>query len=72
LRVLSLVNRLLPGPQDTGAPQPGHTAEPRSPWYTRLTRPDRAAARRWHQHDDPTPRSVENDVTADLDRSNAQ
>src|SRR3954447_20844402 len=58
LRVLSLVNRLLPGPQDTGAPQPGHTAEPRSRWYTRLTGPDRAAARRWHQHDDPTPVSA--------------
>jgi short-subunit dehydrogenase len=55
LRVLSLVDRLLPGPTGAGEPQPGHTAEPRSPWYTRLTGSDRAAARRWHQHDDPTP-----------------
>jgi short-subunit dehydrogenase len=55
LRALTLVNRLLPAPTGSGGPQPGHTAEPRSPWYARLTGADRAAARRWHEHDDPTP-----------------
>jgi NAD(P)-dependent dehydrogenase (short-subunit alcohol dehydrogenase family) len=55
LRVLTLVNRLLPGPVGSGGPRPGHTATPSSRWFDRLTRTDRAAARRLHGHDDPTP-----------------
>ncbi|MCO1660958.1 SDR family NAD(P)-dependent oxidoreductase [Pseudonocardia humida] len=52
LRVLTLVNRLLPGPVGSGGPRPGHTATPPSRWFARLTRTDRAAAARLHQHDD--------------------
>jgi NAD(P)-dependent dehydrogenase (short-subunit alcohol dehydrogenase family) len=55
LRVLGLVNRLLPAPTGSGGPRAGHTAEPSSRWFARLTRTDREAARRLHEHDDATP-----------------
>lgn len=54
LRTLALVNRALPGPVGSGGPRPGHTAEPTSRWFHRLTRRDRIAALHWHEHDDPT------------------
>jgi len=57
LRALTLVNRLLPGPVGSGGPKPGHTATPSSRWFARLTRTDREAAARLHQHDDEMPPS---------------
>lgn len=54
LRLLSAVERLLPtgtgGPQ---LPRPGHTTPPAPSWFQALTGLDRAAAHRYHEHDDP-------------------
>jgi short-subunit dehydrogenase len=55
LRVVSVVNRLLPGPGGSDRPVPGHAAGSRTGWFARLTRRDRDAGQRWHQHDDPVP-----------------
>ncbi|HZG90475.1 MAG TPA: SDR family NAD(P)-dependent oxidoreductase [Pseudonocardia sp.] len=57
LRVLTLVNRLLPDPVGSGAPQPGHTTSRPAAWFRRLTALDRDAARRFHEHEDPAPAS---------------
>jgi NAD(P)-dependent dehydrogenase (short-subunit alcohol dehydrogenase family) len=55
MRALAVVNRLLPGPTGSGAPRPGHADPEPSPAVQRSTTPDRVAARRFHEHDDPTP-----------------
>ena len=57
MRTVAAVERLLPGPlapDGSGArPEPGHATGRQPGWFTRLTRPDRRAARRWHELDDP-------------------
>jgi short-subunit dehydrogenase len=55
MRLLAAVDRLLPDPTGSGEPKPGRLAEPVSRLYERLTGTDRAAARAFHQHEDPTP-----------------
>jgi len=53
LRLLTVVERLLPGPTGTGeAPRPAHTA-PLSARLRRLTGLDATAAHRWHEYSDP-------------------
>lgn len=55
LRLLTAVERLLPGPTGTGGPpRPAYTA-PLPGWLRRLTGLDKAAAERWHEHTDPAP-----------------
>ncbi|MCE0767911.1 SDR family oxidoreductase [Pseudonocardia kujensis] len=55
LRLLTAVERLLPGPTGAaGPPRPAHTA-PLPRWLRRLTGLDAAAAERWHEHTDPAP-----------------
>ncbi|MCE3551717.1 SDR family oxidoreductase [Pseudonocardia sp. RS11V-5] len=55
LRLLTVVERLLPGPTGSGEPpRPAHTA-PLPGWLRRLTGLDAAAAERWHEHTDPAP-----------------
>ncbi|MGH3611846.1 MAG: SDR family NAD(P)-dependent oxidoreductase [Pseudonocardia sp.] len=55
LRLVSVVDRLLPRGSGSGRPAPGHRTGPHPRWFGRLTRRDRNAARRWHQLDDQTP-----------------
>ncbi len=55
LRALTLVDRLLPSGTDATRSEPGHTIGPQPRWFERLVRNDRTAARRWHEHDDPSP-----------------
>jgi short-subunit dehydrogenase len=55
LRLLTAVERLLPGPTGSGTPpRPAHTA-PLPGWLRKLTGLDKAAAERWHEHTDPAP-----------------
>jgi short-subunit dehydrogenase len=53
LRMLSVMNRLLPPPTGSTGPQPGHTTGPQPAWFARMTTADRRAAERWHERDDP-------------------
>ncbi|MBW0101332.1 SDR family oxidoreductase [Pseudonocardia sp. KRD291] len=66
LRALALTARLLPAPvgspddapdptRPAPGPVPGHATGRRTGWFARLTRLDRDAARRWHEHDDEVP-----------------
>ncbi|MDQ4117686.1 MAG: SDR family NAD(P)-dependent oxidoreductase [Actinomycetota bacterium] len=60
LRVTTAIADLLPtapDPVEHGAdpPLPGRVTDPQPGWFRRLTRLDRVAARRFHQHDDPAP-----------------
>jgi NAD(P)-dependent dehydrogenase (short-subunit alcohol dehydrogenase family) len=55
LRLITAVERLLPGPAGAaGPPRPAYTA-PLPRWLRRLTGLDKAAAERWHEHTDPSP-----------------
>jgi NAD(P)-dependent dehydrogenase (short-subunit alcohol dehydrogenase family) len=58
LRLLGLVNRLLPTDETSRPLRPGHAVERPSRWFDALTGLTRRAARRHHQHDDPTPDSA--------------
>ncbi|GAA4556441.1 SDR family oxidoreductase [Pseudonocardia xishanensis] len=51
LRLLTAVERLLPGPTG-GATRPAHTTPEPPLWFRRLTALDRSAARRFHEHTD--------------------
>ena len=55
IRLVSVVNRLLPG-DDTPRPmRPGHAVEKPARWFDSLTALTRRAAHRYHQHDDTSP-----------------
>lgn len=56
IRLLSLVNRLLPSDETRTPLAAGHTVEKDGPVFTALTGLTRSAARRFHQHDDAEPR----------------
>jgi NAD(P)-dependent dehydrogenase (short-subunit alcohol dehydrogenase family) len=58
LRLVGVVNRLLPAGAESVRPVPGHALGPAPAWFVRLTRRDRRAARQRHQLDDPV--TVEN------------
>jgi NAD(P)-dependent dehydrogenase (short-subunit alcohol dehydrogenase family) len=55
LRLLALVNRLLPTDETPRPLRPGHAVEQPARWFGALTGLTRRAARRYHQHDDPAP-----------------
>lgn len=55
LRLVAVVNRLLPRAAGSRGLLPEHALGTRQGWFARLTRRDRAAARSWHEFDDPTP-----------------
>jgi short-subunit dehydrogenase len=55
MRLVSLVNRLLPTDETPRPLRPGHAVERPAGWFTALTGLTRRAARRYHQHDDTTP-----------------
>ncbi len=57
LRLLEVVNGLLPDPTGSTGPEPASTSGPQPAWFDRVTRFDRKAARRWHERDDPASRS---------------
>ena len=54
IRLVGLVNRLLPGDETPRPMRPGHAVEKPSRWFDALTGLTRSAARRYHQHDDST------------------
>ncbi|MDT7581375.1 MAG: hypothetical protein QOK35_2639, partial [Pseudonocardiales bacterium] len=54
LRLLGVVNRLLPTDETPRPLRPGHAVEKPSRWFDTLTTLTRRAARRYHQHDDTT------------------
>lgn len=55
LRLVAVVNRLLPRPGGSPALVPDHAVAPRRGLLARLTSRDRVAASRLHEHDDPAP-----------------
>ena len=55
MRLVSVVNRLLPGDETPRPMRPGHAVEKPAKWFDSLTALTRRAARRYHQHDDATP-----------------
>jgi short-subunit dehydrogenase len=55
LRVLSVVNRLLPTDETPRPVEPGHAVARPARWFDALTTLTRRAAQRYHQHDDVTP-----------------
>jgi short-subunit dehydrogenase len=55
IRLVGLVNRLLPGDETPRPMRPGHAVGKPSRWFDALTTLTRGAARRYHQHDDNTP-----------------
>jgi short-subunit dehydrogenase len=55
LRLLSLVNRLLPTDETPRPMRPGHAVEKPAGWFTTATALTRRAAQRYHQHDDSAP-----------------
>ena len=55
LRLLGLVNRLLPADETPRPLRPGHAVQRPAGWFTAATALTRRAARRYHQHDDVTP-----------------
>ncbi len=60
MRLVGLVNRLLPTDETPRPPRPGHVVGKPARWFDALTVLTRRAARRYHQHDD---------VAADTTRS---
>ena len=57
IRLVALVNRLLPADETPRPMRPGHAVEKPARWFDTLTGLTRRAARRYHQHDDTTPGS---------------
>lgn len=55
MRLVSLVNRLLPADETPRPMRPGHAVEKPAKWFDALTGLTRRAAHRFHQHDDATP-----------------
>lgn len=55
MRLVSLVNRLLPNDETPRPMRPGHAVERPARWFDTLTALTRRAAHRYHQHDDPSP-----------------
>jgi short-subunit dehydrogenase len=55
IRLVSLVNRLLPTDETPRPVRPGHAVEKPAKWFDALTALTRRAARRYHQHDDASP-----------------
>jgi hypothetical protein len=55
IRLVGLVNRLLPTDETPRPMRPGHAVEKPARWFDSLTALTRRAARRYHQHDDVTP-----------------
>jgi short-subunit dehydrogenase len=55
MRLVSLVNRLLPTDETPRPMRPGHAVEKPARWFDAVTGLTRRAARRYHQHDDATP-----------------
>jgi NAD(P)-dependent dehydrogenase (short-subunit alcohol dehydrogenase family) len=55
MRLVSLVNRLLPTDETPRPMRPGHAVEKPARWFHALTGLTRRAAQRYHQHDDVTP-----------------
>jgi NAD(P)-dependent dehydrogenase (short-subunit alcohol dehydrogenase family) len=55
MRLVALVNRLLPGDETRRPPRPGHAVERPARWFDALVGLTRKAERQNHQHDDPTP-----------------
>ena len=55
MRLVALVNRLLPADETPRPMRPGHAVEKPARWFDTLTGLTRRAARRYHQHDDTTP-----------------
>jgi NAD(P)-dependent dehydrogenase (short-subunit alcohol dehydrogenase family) len=55
MRLIALTNRLLPTDETPRPLTPGRVAEQPARWFEALTSLSRRAARRFHQHDDPTP-----------------
>jgi hypothetical protein len=56
MRLVGLVNRLLPGDETPRPMRPGHAVEKPARWFDSLTALTRRAAHRYHQHDDTSPR----------------
>ncbi len=54
MRLVSVVNRLLPGDETPRPMRPGHAVEKPARWFDSLTALTRRAALRYHQHDDAT------------------
>ena len=52
MRLIGLVERLLPGDETPRPMRPGHAVERPARWFDALTALTRRAARRYHQHDD--------------------
>jgi NAD(P)-dependent dehydrogenase (short-subunit alcohol dehydrogenase family) len=55
MRLVSVVNRLLPSDETPRPMRPGHAVEKPARWFDSLTTLTRRAARRYHQHDDSSP-----------------
>jgi NAD(P)-dependent dehydrogenase (short-subunit alcohol dehydrogenase family) len=55
LRLLGVVDRLLPTDETPRPLRPGHAVQRPAGWFTTLTGLTRRAARRFHQHDDVVP-----------------
>ena len=55
MRLLGVVNRLLPTDETPRPLRPGHAVETPARWFEALTALTRRAARRYHQHDDSSP-----------------
>ena len=55
MRLIALVDRVLPAEESPRPLRPGHAVEKPARWFDALTALTRRAARRYHQHDDVTP-----------------
>jgi short-subunit dehydrogenase len=55
MRLVGVVNRLLPGDETPRPMRPGHAVEKPARWFDSLTALTRRAAHRYHQHDDTSP-----------------
>jgi short-subunit dehydrogenase len=55
IRLVGLVNRLLPTDETPRPMRPGHAVEKPAKWFDALTGLTRRAARRYHQHTDSSP-----------------
>jgi short-subunit dehydrogenase len=54
MRLIGLVERLLPSDETPRPMRPGHAVEKPARWFEAVTALTRRAARRYHQHDDPS------------------